>query len=58
MKELLTEKEAAAFLSMERNTLNKWRSTGKGPKYYKIGGAVRYKIADLEAFIQPLGGAE
>jgi predicted DNA-binding transcriptional regulator AlpA len=57
VKELLTEKEAAAFFSIERNTLNKWRSIGKGPKYYKIGGAVRYKISDLEAFIRPLGGA-
>lgn len=35
---------------MSVRTLRKWRLTGKGPKYRKFGGAVRYGLADLEAY--------
>jgi len=31
--------------------LNKARLTGSGPGFVKLGRAVRYRIADLEAFI-------
>lgn len=29
-------------------TLNNWRTTGNGPPFTKIGGAVLYKRADVE----------
>ena len=50
---LLTGKQAAAYLNLKPETLTKWRWAGKGPNYYRVGGAVRYSVADLEAFIQP-----
>jgi excisionase family DNA binding protein len=56
-KVLLTGKEAAAYLNIKPETLTKWRWAGKGPKAVKIGSAVRYRITDLEAFIEPIGGA-
>ena len=31
-------------------TLRKWRLTGRGPRFRKFGSAVRYSLADLEAF--------
>lgn len=50
--ELLTTKLAAARLGMSYQTLEKWRTLVMGPKYIKVGKkAVRYRAADLEAFI-------
>ena len=48
---LLTELEAAAFLSVVPTTLRRWRWAGHPPGFLKIGGAVRYDPADLQQFI-------
>ncbi|MEI4235199.1 helix-turn-helix transcriptional regulator [Roseovarius sp. D22-M7] len=34
-------------------TLERWRWTGEGPAYFKIGGRVVYKLADVEAYEGP-----
>ena len=50
---LLNENEAAAFLDTTIGTLQVWRSTGRyGIPFVKIGRSVRYKLADLEAWIE------
>lgn len=49
---LLTETEAAAILTISPATLRRWRWIEKGPQFVKIGGAVRYRRADLTAFIE------
>jgi predicted DNA-binding transcriptional regulator AlpA len=54
---LLNEKQAAEYLNLKPETLTKWRWAGKGPQAVKVGAAVRYRSTDLEAFIQPIGGA-
>ena len=46
----MTTREVAAFLGLSAGTLCVWRSQGKGPNYYKVGNAVRYKIDDVEAW--------
>lgn len=46
----MTTREAADFLGFTAGTLRVWRSQGKGPSYYKVGNAVRYKIDDVEAW--------
>ncbi len=51
IKRLFNEKDAAAILCVKVPTLRRWRWAGKGPRFLKIGGAVRYDLADLEAFI-------
>ncbi|MEK4034910.1 helix-turn-helix domain-containing protein [Methylocystis sp. IM3] len=48
---LLTEKEAAEFLSVTDRVLQAWRVRGGGPAFVKLGRCVRYRVADLEAFI-------
>lgn len=50
---VLTTAEAAAYLGLKPHTLSVWRTTKhvKIP-YVKIGGAVRYRLADLEKFIE------
>lgn len=51
IQHLLNEKDAAAILCVKVPTLRRWRWAGKGPRFLKICGAVRYDPADLEAFI-------
>jgi len=48
---LLTTESAAAFLSVSKALLIKWRFYGGGPRFVKLGRAVRYRISDLEDFI-------
>jgi predicted DNA-binding transcriptional regulator AlpA len=43
--------EAAKLLSVSRKTLEKWRCSGSGPKYSKLGRIVVYRVADLESFM-------
>lgn len=54
----LIEEEAAAYLRISPQTLRRWRSVGRGPAYHKIGGAVRYRLADLDTFAVAMGGVE
>ncbi|SHN73529.1 helix-turn-helix transcriptional regulator [Bradyrhizobium erythrophlei] len=49
---LVTEKDAARFLSMSFRTLQAWRSEGKGPPYLKLGRSIRYRMSDLLAWIE------
>ncbi len=46
----LTEAEAADFLRFKPLTLSRYRATGDGPAYFKLGGAIRYCRADLLAW--------
>ncbi|XIA62016.1 helix-turn-helix domain-containing protein [Bradyrhizobium sp. TZ2] len=46
-KPFLNTKEAAAWLRLTKNTLEKMRVNGTGPIYRKHGRYVRYHIEDL-----------
>jgi predicted site-specific integrase-resolvase len=48
---LLNEREAARYLGLRTATLQRWRWAGKGPRFLKIEGAVRYDPKDLAEFI-------
>lgn len=45
----LTEKELAARWKMQPPSLANQRSQGRGPRYVKIGEAVRYRLSDVIA---------
>jgi hypothetical protein len=50
--QLIREAEAAAYLGLAPTTLARWRWRGdRGPKFVKLGSAVRYSVADLDIFI-------
>ena len=49
---LVNEIEAARILDLSPLTLRRWRWAGKGPRFVKIGAAVRYDLADLTTFIE------
>ncbi|MBU0601153.1 MAG: helix-turn-helix domain-containing protein [Gammaproteobacteria bacterium] len=50
--ELLTAKQAAAFLKVKPGTLACWRTTKRYPlKYIRVGKSIRYRLGDLQAFL-------
>jgi hypothetical protein len=51
MSPLLTGREAAAILRCSVSSLNKWRVTGLGPRFVRVGSRVRYRRVDLAAYL-------
>lgn len=50
---LLPPEEAAAMLGVTVGTLQVWRTTRRYPlKYVKSGRLVRYRLEDVQAFIE------
>jgi excisionase family DNA binding protein len=47
----LTVREAAEYVGLSQHTLNQMRNEGRGPRFLKLGGAVRYDTKDLDAWI-------
>jgi hypothetical protein len=50
--ELLTPVEVAEMLRRPVGSLARWRQTGYGPPWARIGNLVRYRRADVERFIE------
>jgi len=48
---LLTTAQTSEYLNIPKGTLEQWRYLGRGPKYLKLGNAIRYQIETLEAWI-------
>lgn len=51
MDKLWTPSRLAEYLELSEQTLANWRSRRRGPVWVKIGGQVRYRDSDIEAFI-------
>jgi excisionase family DNA binding protein len=49
---LLTENQAAEFLNLSTRTLQAWRIKGGGPRFARLGRAVRYRQADLNEWLE------
>lgn len=49
---MLNTGQAAQYLGVGRATLEKARVQGKGPRFYKMAGSVRYDRGDLDAWIR------
>ena len=54
--DILNEKQVAAYLNMSVSAVRRWRLFRKGPKFVKIGSAVRYKRGDIETWMDSLPG--
>lgn len=48
---MLDTREVAARTGLSVSTLRKWRLNGRGPAFYKVGSAVRYNPAVLDAWL-------
>ena len=49
---VLDTRAAADFLGVSARTLEGFRVRGGGPRFVKIGGSVRYRIASLEEYLR------
>ena len=49
-QELLTQAALARRWKVSPRTLERWRWLGRGPQYMKVGGQVRYRLPDIEAY--------
>ncbi len=50
--DLMVTERAAEYLDVSKGTLPVWRCRGTGPKYVRIGRCIKYRKADLDAYIE------
>lgn len=48
----LKVKDAACYCGLSTSTLNKYRVTGEGPTFRKLGRAVLYDTLDLDLWLE------
>ncbi len=48
---LLTTEQAAKRLGLSARTLERFRASGEGPEFVKMGRAVRYTVAKLNEWL-------
>lgn len=51
-REWLTQEQAADYIGSKPGSLRVWRTTKTGPAYHKRGGVIRYRKADLDAWLE------
>ncbi len=51
-KIMLTEEDLSEYWGIKRYTLRKWRTSGDGPIYLKIGGRVMYPRKAIQEYEQ------
>lgn len=49
---LLSVPEVARWLGISPNTLRYWRHVHRGPQSLTVGGVVRYRPSDIEAWLE------
>ena len=48
----LTEIEVAQILKCTTAALRRWRREGRGPRFIRVGRLIRYRLADVEEFLE------
>jgi hypothetical protein len=51
---LITAKMAEQVLALPHGALAKMRLEDKGPPYHKLGNRIRYRVGDLNAWLQSI----
>lgn len=51
MTELINAKHAAQRLCITEGTLAKWRLTGEGPKFFRVGRRIAYDPRDIQTWL-------
>jgi excisionase family DNA binding protein len=49
---MFNSREASAYLGCSESVMRLWRSQGQGPRYFRAGKLIRYRRADLDAWIE------
>ena len=50
--DLMTTEEAALYVRLSPRTLERYRVTGQGPKFLKVGRLVFYRLRDLDEWLE------
>ena len=50
--DIMNTSEAADYVRLSPPTMERFRLTGEGPRYCKLGGAVRYRQGDLDVWLE------
>lgn len=50
--EWLTPKEVSEILCLSGGTLGNWRRRSRGPNFYRLGGKILYRRADIEHYVE------
>lgn len=48
--DFLTTRQLAKRWNLEPDTLKKWRGSGKGPLYHKVGRRINYGLEEIEEY--------
>jgi len=48
---LYNEHQAAAWLQVSLSTVRRWRKNGTGPRFFRFGALIRYRLEDLQKFV-------
>lgn len=54
---LATRRQVAEYTQMSVPTLARWAGEGRGPKPVRLGGSIRYRKADVLAWLDSLEDA-
>lgn len=49
--DLVNEHVMSGLLLVSVHTARSWRASNRGPRFIRLGSRIRYRIADLRAFI-------
>jgi len=58
LPDLATRSEVAAYTRVAISTLARWAMEGRGPAFVRLGRAVRYRRADVIAWVDAAGTDE
>ena len=60
INDLLDDRAVARAISVSPSTVRRWRLLRQGPRYLKIGASVRYRLRDVQAWLEsrPTGGEQ
>lgn len=48
----LTTEDLAAYLQVSASTLRAWRGSNEGPRFFRAGRNIRYRLDEVEAWIE------
>ncbi len=51
-RQLVSTKELSSIWGVPESTLRYWRSAETGPPYVKLGGRIKYDLADVERYVR------
>jgi excisionase family DNA binding protein len=51
-REYLSIDEAAEFIGVSRQTMDRWRMEASGPAVHRVGRRVLYSLVDLRAYME------